>query len=114
MPVTKKYPVQQILDACGYYVRQTGRRVTFEWALISGVNDTPEQARRLAAKLGGLLCHVNAIPLNPTEGFRGVATTRERAAEFKGILDRAGIPCTVRLRRGIEIQAGCGQLAVIS
>src|SRR5512140_2427966 len=111
MPVNKKYPIAEVLDACRYYVEKTGRRVTFECALIQGVNDTPEEARRLATKLRGILCHVNAIPLNPTKGFSGHATTHERAEKFKEALEAAGIPCTVRLRRGIDIQAGCGQLA---
>jgi 23S rRNA (adenine2503-C2)-methyltransferase len=111
LPVTKKYTVDELLAACDDYVRATGRRITFEWALIREVNDTPEQARLLAGKLKGLLCHVNAIPLNPTQGFSGQATTRERAEAFKEILNAAGIPCTIRLRRGIDIQAGCGQLA---
>ncbi len=111
MPVNRKYPIEDVLDACRYYVEQTGRRITFEWALINGVNDTPEQARLLAKRLHGLMCHVNAIPLNPTKGFSGQATTRERSERFKAELEAAGIPCTVRLRRGIDIQAGCGQLA---
>jgi 23S rRNA (adenine2503-C2)-methyltransferase len=110
MPVNKKYSIEEVLEACRYYVAQTGRRVTFEWALINGVNDTPEEARKLAARLKGLLCHVNAIPLNPTKGYEGQATTRERAARFKESLEQAGIPCTIRMRRGIDIQAGCGQL----
>ena len=112
MPVNKKYGVDELLDVCRYYVDKTHRRITFEWALIEDVNDTPEQARKLAAKLKGLLCHVNAIPLNPTLGYAGKATTHVRAQEFKQILEKAGIPCTVRIRRGIDIQAGCGQLAV--
>ena len=111
MPVNRKYPIDEVLAACRYYVEKTGRRVTFEWALINGVNDTPEQAELLAGRLRGLLCHVNAIPLNPTTGFAGAATTSARAAKFRDTLERAGIPCTVRLRRGIDIQAGCGQLA---
>ncbi len=114
MPVNKKYNIEEILDACRYYVNQTGRRVTFEWALINGVNDTPEEARKLAARLKGLLCHVNAIPLNPTRGYKGQATTRESARRFKESLEQAGIPCTIRMRRGIDIQAGCGQLASAS
>jgi 23S rRNA (adenine2503-C2)-methyltransferase len=85
--------------------------VTFEWALIRDVNDTPEQARQLAGLLKGLLCHVNVIPLNPTQKYAGQATTRERAQAFSDILNQAGIPCTIRIRRGIDIQAGCGQLA---
>lgn len=111
LPINKKYKIDEVLDACRYYVRQTGRRVTFEWALIHGVNDSPEVARRLAARLKGLLCHVNAIPLNPTVGYAGVATDRQRAAQFKASLEQAGVPCTIRMRRGIDIQAGCGQLA---
>lgn len=112
LPVNRKYNIAEILDACRYYVAATHRRVSFEWALISGVNDTPEQARRLAHRLKGLLCHVNAIPLNPTAGYKGAATSREQALQFKTILEDSGIPCTIRLRRGIEIAAGCGQLAV--
>jgi 23S rRNA (adenine2503-C2)-methyltransferase len=111
LPVNKRYNIDELLDASREYVEKTGRRITFEWALINGVNDTPEQARKLAARLKGLLCHVNAIPLNPTEGYDGKAASRERAIKFKEILDQAGIPCTIRVRRGIDIQAGCGQLA---
>ncbi len=111
MPVNRKYSLEEVLQACRDYVRETHRRVTFEWALIQGVNDTPEQARRLATLLKGLLCHVNLIPLNPTRGYQGKATTQERARAFQAILEQAHIPTTIRLRRGIEIQAGCGQLA---
>ncbi len=111
MPINKRYEIEEVLDACSYYVMQTSRRVTFEWALINGVNDTPEIAKKLAARLRGLMCHVNAIPLNPTAGYQGEATSRERAMLFKQTLEQAGIPCTIRMRRGIDIQAGCGQLA---
>ena len=112
LPVNKKFNIDSVLGACRYYVEQTRRRITFEWALIDGVNDTPEQARALAARLTGLLCHVNAIPLNPTTGYSGKATSQPRALAFKAVLEHAGVPCTVRLRRGIDIAAGCGQLAV--
>jgi 23S rRNA (adenine2503-C2)-methyltransferase len=111
LPVEKRYPIDELLEACREYVAATRRRITFEWALVNGVNDTPEQAHLLARKLKGLLCHVNTIPLNPTEGYSGQATTRQRAEMFKKILDDHGVPCTIRLRRGVEIQAGCGQLA---
>jgi 23S rRNA (adenine2503-C2)-methyltransferase len=111
MPVNKRYKIDDVIEACRYYVAQTGRRITFEWALINGLNDTPEVAKRLASRLKGLLCHVNAIPLNPTAGYEGTATDRERAARFKESLEQAGVPCTIRMRRGIDIQAGCGQLA---
>jgi 23S rRNA (adenine2503-C2)-methyltransferase len=114
MPVNKRYKIDDVIQACRYYVEQTHRRVTFEWALISGVNDTPEVARKLASRLKGLLCHVNAIPLNPTEGYHGEATDRQRAMAFKEVLEQAGIECTIRMRRGIDINAGCGQLAGVS
>lgn len=111
MPINKRYRIEEVLEACRYYVMKTSRRVTFEWALINGVNDTPEIAKKLAARLRGLMCHVNAIPLNPTAGYEGLATSRARAILFKETLEQAGVSCTIRLRRGIDIQAGCGQLA---
>jgi 23S rRNA (adenine2503-C2)-methyltransferase len=111
MPVDKRYPIPEVIEACRYYVEKTGRRVTFEWALIHGLNDTPEIARRLASLLKGLNCHVNAIPLNPTTGYSGKATDRQRAEKFRETLEQAGVPCTIRMRRGIDIAAGCGQLA---
>ncbi len=111
MPVNKRYKIDDVIEACKYYIEKTHRRVTFEWALINGVNDTPEVAKKLAARLKGLLCHVNAIPLNPTQGYDGEATDRGRAQIFKETLEQAGIPCTIRMRRGIDINAGCGQLA---
>jgi 23S rRNA (adenine2503-C2)-methyltransferase len=113
LPINKKYPIGNLLEACRHYVDKTHRRITFEWALIYDVNDSPEQAQKLAQLLKGLLCHVNVIPLNPTHGYSGKATTRERAIEFQQILNQAGIPCTIRIRRGIDIQAGCGQLAIL-
>lgn len=111
MPVNKKYPIAQLIQACRNYVAVTNRRITFEWALIQGVNDRTQDAMELVGLLKGLLCHVNVIPLNPTSKFAGQATTRERAEAFKQTLESQGIPCTIRLRRGIDIQAGCGQLA---
>jgi 23S rRNA (adenine2503-C2)-methyltransferase len=111
LPINRKYPLDELMEACHEYVRKTHRRITFEWALIQEVNDSPEQARKLAQMARGMLCHVNVIPLNPTQGYSGKATTRERARAFKEELEHLGIPCTIRVRRGIEIQAGCGQLA---
>jgi 23S rRNA (adenine2503-C2)-methyltransferase len=111
LPMNRKYPIKDLLAACHNYVEKTGRRLTFEWALIQGVNDSPAHAQELGRLLKGLLCHVNVIPLNPTTKYAGKATTRERAEVFKAELEKIGIPCTIRLRRGIEIQAGCGQLA---
>jgi 23S rRNA (adenine2503-C2)-methyltransferase len=112
LPINRKYPLKMLIQACKDYVAATHRRITFEWALIQGVNDTPDQAQKLVKLLDGLLCHVNVIPLNPTRGYEGQATTQTRARQFQSMLETAGIPCTIRLRRGIDIQAGCGQLAI--
>lgn len=112
MPINKKYSVEQIRDACRYYILKTNRRVTFEYALIDGVNDSEDEARSLATFLRGLLCHVNLIRLNPTKGYSGRGTKNTRVDNFQKILEANHIPCTVRLRRGVEIGAGCGQLAV--
>ncbi len=111
LPINDRYPIQELIRACREYTEATGRRVTFEWALIQNQNDSPEEAGRLVKLLQGLNCHVNIIPLNPTQGYAGQRSTRESVAAFKQILDNAGISCTVRVRRGIDIQAGCGQLA---
>ncbi|MEX1248789.1 MAG: 23S rRNA (adenine(2503)-C(2))-methyltransferase RlmN [Anaerolineales bacterium] len=111
LPVNKRYPIKELIQACREYVEATGRRITFEWALIQGVNDSPEEARNLARLLKGLNCHVNVIPLNPTRGYSGERSSRERVAAFRDVLQAQGISCTIRVRRGIDIQAGCGQLA---
>ena len=110
LPINKKYLLGELMDACKQYVNSTHRRITFEWALINDVNDSLEQAMKLSKMLKGILCHVNIIPLNPTRGYSGRATTRERARNFQAVLESKGVPCTIRVRRGIEIQAGCGQL----
>jgi len=111
LPINKKYPLEQLIPACHDYVRATNRRITFEWALINDVNDSLEDAKKLVGLLDDLLCHVNIIPLNPTNGYAGVPTTHKRALAFQSELQRKNIPCTIRQRRGIEIKAGCGQLA---
>jgi 23S rRNA (adenine2503-C2)-methyltransferase len=111
LPINQRYPIKDLIQACHDYVEHTGRRITFEWALIQDVNDSSEQAHQLAELLRGLNCHVNVIPLNPTKGFPGKKSTRERVAAFQAELTAQGISCTVRVRRGIDIAAGCGQLA---
>ena len=98
------------MDAVRRYAESTRRRVTIEYALIAEVNDTPQQAQKLTELLHGLLCHVNLIPLNPTPGSSLRPSPRERVDAFRDVLDQAGIPATVRMRRGIDIEAGCGQL----
>jgi 23S rRNA (adenine2503-C2)-methyltransferase len=110
IPVARRWPVQELMDACRYYIDQTGRRLTFEWALIEQENDTLEQARALGMLLRGMLCHVNLIPLNPTNGFEGGPSARERVEAFQNELASYGVSSTVRVRRGIDIQVGCGQL----
>lgn len=111
LPINKKYPLNDLFDACREYVENTKRRITFEWALIEGVNDSQEQAAKLTRLINGLLSHVNLIPLNPTGGYRGVGSTHQKAQQFKSYLEQHGTPCTIRVRRGIDIHAGCGQLA---
>lgn len=110
IPVNRRWPIADIIDACHYYIDKTGRRLTFEWALINGENDTPEQAMLLGELLKGMLCHVNLIPLNPTAGYEGAPSSKERVQAFQDVLERYGVSSTVRMRRGIDIQAGCGQL----
>lgn len=112
IPINKKYPVTELISACRYYVKQTSRRVTFEYALIQGVNDSIEDAEALADKLRGMICHVNLILLNPTSTYGEQATSAEQAGAFCDTLESHNISCSIRMRRGIEIQAGCGQLAI--
>jgi len=110
MPINRTHGLNELFAAIGEYLTKTNRRVTFEWVLIDGVNDTPEQAEALAARLAGMLAHVNLIPLNPTAGYAGQPSSAERIEAFTEILERRHVPFTLRLRRGIDIQAGCGQL----
>ena len=110
MPINRKHNLNELFGAIGDYLTKTNRRVTFEWVLIDGVNDTVEQAEALAARTAGMLVHVNLIPLNPTTGYAGQPSSEERIEAFTQILERRHVPFTLRLRRGIDIQAGCGQL----
>jgi 23S rRNA (adenine2503-C2)-methyltransferase len=110
LPVNRRWPLADLLEAVRYYGEQTGRRVTFEWALIAGENDTKEQAETLGRLLHGLKCHVNLIPLNPTDGYAGRPPDPARVAAFQATLEQHGVRSTVRVRRGIDIGAGCGQL----
>lgn len=112
LPINKKYPLKDLIQACKDYVETTSRRLTFEYALIQDVNDSMNHAQELASLLKGMMCHVNIIPLNPTRKYEGAGTTHKKAESFAAEIENRGIPCTVRLRRGIDIQAGCGQLAI--
>lgn len=110
VPASRRWPLAELMAACRTYLAQTGRRIFFEWTLIAGTNDSPAQAGRLAVLLTGLAAHVNLIPLNPTGGFAGTATRSDAAKVFQQVLQTAGIPITIRQRRGIDVAAGCGQL----
>jgi len=111
IPINSKYNISALMSACDEYLEANGRRITIEWALIDGVNDTTEQARKLVDLIKGKLFHVNLIQLNPVDHFSDGPTLDQNARNFQKIVEAAGIPCTIRLRRGIDIQAGCGQLA---
>jgi len=111
VPINSKYNISALMRACDAYLEKNGRRITIEWALIDGVNDTDEQARKLVNLIKGKLFHVNLIQLNPVDHYPGKPAMDQNARRFQKIIEAAGIPCTIRLRRGIDIQAGCGQLA---
>ena len=110
MPVNKAYPVEALLDACRKYYEITGRRISFEYAMIDGVNDTAEAARELISRLKGMSAHVNLIPLNHVEESPLKPSTKQAVARFQALLEDAGIPATVRRSLGGDIDASCGQL----
>jgi 23S rRNA (adenine2503-C2)-methyltransferase len=110
MPVNRRWPIAEVLQAADKYVNRTGRRVSFEYTLMAGVNDADALASDLARLLRGRLCHVNLIPLNPTEDPTLHASTTERALAFESRLRQAGVAATIRINRGRDIRAACGQL----
>lgn len=110
MPIANQYALREVLEACRYYFSQTGRRITFEYSLVGGVNDTDEDARELIAIASGLNCHVNLIPVNPIKERDYVESGRERVLAFKQRLERGRIPVTVRREMGRDIDGACGQL----
>lgn len=111
VPANRMHPLKSLIAACKEYTDKTRRRITFEYALIDGINDSENQAKQLISLVKGMLCHVNLIALNPSKEYPLPGSSRERVDAFAKILTDYGIPCSVRLRRGIEINAGCGQLA---
>ena len=110
MPVNRKYNIDELLKACQYYVRQTNRRISFEYAMIDGVNDSEANAQELAKRLKGILSHVNLIPVNAVKGTGYEKSKKESIRKFIAVLERAGITATVRRTLGSDINASCGQL----
>ena len=110
IPINQQHSINDVISAVKYYSRQTNRRVTFEYALIAGENDDRQTAEALIQLIKGLLCHINLIPVNPI-GTGITASSEKNVHAFQKVLEDYGFPCSVRLGRGIEIQAGCGQLA---
>jgi 23S rRNA (adenine2503-C2)-methyltransferase len=113
VPAARKWPLDELMAACRTYSESTGRRIFYEWTLIEGKNDSADHARAVGRLLRGLPAQVNLIPLNPTAGYDGAPTRTDAARHFQRILaEEFELPSTVRQRRGIDIAAGCGQLAV--
>ena len=110
MPVANKYDLSEVLDACDYYFDKTGRRITFEYSLVAGVNDQPDDIRELTTILKGRNCHLNLIPVNPIKERDFKKPDRKNALEFKNKLEKNGINVTIRRERGSDIDGACGQL----
>jgi 23S rRNA (adenine2503-C2)-methyltransferase len=111
VPINRRYPLALLSEACREYVERSGRRLSIEWALIDQVNDTARDAAELAAFSRPLRAHVNLIPLNPTPGYAVVGSSPERVRDFRDELTSLGVNATIRVTRGVEIDAACGQLA---
>ena len=110
MPVNRRYSIADLMEACRYYIKKTNRRISFEYTLIDGVNDTAAEARELIDLLSGMLCHVNLIPVNDTGNDRIRQGSRESVERFQKWLTQGGIPATIRREMGSDIRAACGQL----
>ena len=111
VPINKKYPIEELIATCKKYVKISHRRISFEYVLINEVNDSKKYAIELSSLIKDLLCHVNLIPLNPNPHFKGKPPELKVIQDFKKILESHGITTTIRRNMGIDIQAGCGQLA---
>ena len=111
VPLAKKYPIKELIEACRFYIAKTNRRITFEYVMIKGINDSPKFASELFSLLRGLNCHLNLIPLNPNMHFSGKPSDPSTIREFGRILIEKGIAASIRDSQGSDIQAGCGQLA---
>ena len=110
MPVNRRYPIAELLEACRYYIEKTNRRISFEYTLIRGVNDTPQEAEELLRLLRGMLCHVNLIPVNPVAETGFSQGSRKSVEQFQKRLEDGGISATIRREMGADISAACGPL----
>lgn len=110
MPIANKYTIAEVLEACNYFFQKTGRRITFEYSLVAGVNDTKEEAAKLVLLIKGMNCHVNLIPVNPIKERDFKKSDKVNIAVFKGHLEKNGINVTIRREMGSDIQGACGQL----
>ena len=110
MPVANSYDIHDVVDACKYYFDKTGRRITFEYSLVGGVNDTDEDAERLVKLVSGMNCHINLIPVNPIKERDYVQSDHEEILKFKNKLEKNGINVTIRREMGRDIDGACGQL----
>lgn len=110
LPISKAYRLPEVMEACRYYFDKTGRRITFEYSLVAGVNDTPEEAAKLAELLAGLNCHVNLIPVNPIKERDFRQPQADNVLKYKNMLEKTGINVTIRREMGRDIQGACGQL----
>ncbi|MEG2813512.1 MAG: 23S rRNA (adenine(2503)-C(2))-methyltransferase RlmN, partial [Oscillospiraceae bacterium] len=110
MPINQKFKVKELLDACKYYANHTSRRVSFEYALIRGFNDTRECADELAKKLHGIMCHLNLIPVNEIDETDFIQTEKQNVENFRDYMVKLGINTTIRRTLGTDINAACGQL----
>lgn len=110
MPIANRYSIKELMEICNYYFEQTGRRITFEYSLVGGVNDTMEDARELIALAKPLCCHVNLIPVNPIKERDYVQSDTGHVQAFKNILEKNKINCTIRREMGRDIDGACGQL----
>ena len=110
MPINRRYGMQELLKACRYYIGQTGRRISFEYAMIDGVNDSRANAAELAQRLKGMLCHVNLIPVNTVGGTGYQKSRQDKIRSFVAVLEKAGLTATVRRTLGSDINASCGKL----
>ena len=110
VPINKKYPLEDLIETCKEYINKTNRKIFFEYVLLSGQNDSEEHANKLGKLLRPLLCHLNLIPVNPTNKSNFERSRSENINKFRKIISNFGVPSTIRMEKGIDINAGCGQL----